>query len=102
MRRKLESGSGCARDLLNYHLLPNVICTSVIETRAKTVNDAKKYVGLTRNEDDEMFVDETSRIVVRDIVGTNGVLHVVDEVIVPPSARSVGEALEESGNSIFK
>jgi uncharacterized surface protein with fasciclin (FAS1) repeats len=66
--------------------LPNVICSGVIETKAKTVNVAKKYVGIERNEEDEMFVDG-KKMVVRDIVGTNGVVHVIDEVILPPTSR---------------
>lgn len=66
--------------------MPNVICSGVIETKAKTVNVAKKYVGIERNEEDEMFVDG-KKMVVRDIVGTNGVVHVIDEVILPPTSR---------------
>lgn len=63
-----------------------MICSGVIETKAKTVNVAKKYVGIERNEEDEMFVDG-KKMVVRDIVGTNGVVHVIDEVILPPTSR---------------
>ena len=76
------------RDLLNHHLLPNAICTGVIDTRAKSVNEMKKFLSLERDGEDELFVDGV-QVVLKDLVGTNGVLHVIDGVIVPPSARYV-------------
>ena len=33
----------------------------------------------------------------RDIVGTNGILHVLEEVLVPATARTVDQALEDEG-----
>ena len=100
VRAKVEKGNGCSHDLLSHHLLPNAICAGVIDTRAKSVNAMKKFVSLERDQEDELFVDGV-QVVMKDLVGTNGVLHVIDGVIVPPSARSVEEALEESGLDKF-
>ena len=97
IREKVESGNGCSSDVLSHHLLPNVICSSVITSKAKTVNSAKKYIGLERDADDILFV-ENREIVAKDVMATNGVIHVIEEVIVPESARSVDEALYDQGS----
>ena len=33
---RVESGSGCAADNLKNHFLPNIICSEIIEGKAKT------------------------------------------------------------------
>ena len=57
VRAKVEKGNGCSRDLLNHHLLPNAICAGVIDTKAKSVNEMKKFLSLERDGEDELFVD---------------------------------------------
>ena len=87
--KKIERGNGCSKDILLHHLLPNVICTGVIDNKAKTMNVNDKYIIVERNDDDELFVDEDATIVTRDIMGTNGVIHVIDKVLIPEAARTV-------------
>jgi len=93
---KIERGNGCSKDILLHHLLPNVICSGVIESKAKTLNINEKYVILERNEEDQVFVENDATIVTRDIMGTNGVIHIIDKVLIPEAARTVIEVLEES------
>jgi transforming growth factor-beta-induced protein len=95
MTKKIERGNGCSKDILLHHLLPNVICTGVIEKKAKTVNAMNKYVIIERNDEDEIIID-TAQVVSRDIMGTNGVIHVISDVLIPATARTVEEALEEN------
>ena len=66
--------------------LLTTMCAGVIDTKAKSVNEMKKFLSLERDGEDELFVDGV-QVVLKDLVGTNGVLHVIDAVIVPPSAR---------------
>ena len=47
----------------------------MIESKAKTLNINEKYVILERNEEDQVFVENDATIVTRDIMGTNGVIH---------------------------
>jgi hypothetical protein len=35
---------------MKHHLLPNVICSGVVDGKAKTVNALNKYVILERDE----------------------------------------------------
>lgn len=93
--KKIERGNGCSKDILLHHLLPNVICSGVIENKAKTLNINDKYIILERNDEDQVSVDEAT-IVTRDIMGTNGVIHIIDKVLLPEAARTVEEVLEES------
>lgn len=98
---KLEKGNGCSKDILLHHLLPNVICTGVIQGKAKTINANDKYVILERNVEDELVVDNV-KITTRDIMGTNGVIHIIEEVLIPETARTVIEAMEEGHMTTLK
>jgi transforming growth factor-beta-induced protein len=82
-------------------MLPNVICSGIVDSKAKTVNALNKYVVLEKDEQDNILVEGVKLLMV-DIVASNGVIHVIDEVIVPESARSVSEALEEAKMTTMK
>ena len=97
----MEKGNGCSKDILLHHLLPNVICTGVIQGKAKTINANDKYVILERNVEDELVVDNV-KITTRDIMGTNGVIHIIEEVLIPETARTVIEAMEEGHMTTLK
>ena len=56
----------------------------------RTVNLLDRYVNLTRSTDDKVFVEENAQLVIKDLMGTNGVLHIVDKVIVPDACKSNG------------
>ena len=93
--QKLEKGNGCSKDILLHHLLPNVICTGVIDGKAKTSNVNNKYVILERNPEDDVLIND-AKVTSRDVMASNGVIHIIDEVLVPESARTVNEAMEEN------
>lgn len=99
---KISRGNGCSKDILLNHILPNVICTGVIESKAKTLNSLDKHVILARDEETDSMSIEGVKIIMKDIMGTNGVIHVVDEVLIPEAARSVPEALEDNHRTILK
>merc|ERR1711963_474981 len=96
MIRKIEKGNGCCKDILLHHLLPNVICTGVIAGKAKTTNINDKYIILERNAEDEILVNEKAMVLNRDVMASNGVIHIIDDVLIPETARTIKEALEES------
>lgn len=68
-------------EILRQHLLPNVICSAVTENRALTKNVLDRYVTLSRSAGKLMVND--AEITQSDIMGTNGVIHVIDKVLIP-------------------
>jgi len=93
IKDRLMSGSGCAADILKNHILPNVICSGIIEGKAKTNNMLDKYVTMDRDEEGNVLVDGI-KLKMTDIVGTNGVIHVINDVLVPESARTAVDSLK--------
>lgn len=69
-----------------HHLLPRVICSAVIDQRVRTANMLDKYMGLTRDDNDKIFA-EGVQVTGTDLMATNGVLHLVDEVIIPDDGK---------------
>ncbi|CAG5136676.1 unnamed protein product [Candidula unifasciata] len=97
LREKLLSGDReCLEKVIQNHLLPNVICSVAIQGQAKTANELHRYINVTRTADNKLLVDEV-RIVQADIVGTNGVMHVIEEVLVPDEAFSVIDLIKKEG-----
>jgi transforming growth factor-beta-induced protein len=73
----------------------------VIDSKAKTVNSLNKYVVLERDEQDVVSI-EGVKLIMTDIVASNGVVHVIDDIIIPESSRSVPEALESAHMNTLK
>ena len=69
-------------DILKNHVFPDVVCSGVIQGHAKTRNLLNKYTNLTRTDDGKVYADG-AQVIVADTVGTNGVLHIIDDVLVP-------------------
>ncbi|MBC7444458.1 MAG: fasciclin domain-containing protein [Polaromonas sp.] len=70
--------------VLTYHLLPGkVMASDVKNSSSKTVNGAS--LALSRAGD---FVTvEDALVQIPDISATNGVVHIVDSVLMPPASR---------------
>jgi uncharacterized surface protein with fasciclin (FAS1) repeats len=65
--------------ILTYHVVPaKVMAADVAAGEVATVNGAK----ITVTTDDGVMVDG-AKVIKTDIVGTNGVIHVIDSVIMP-------------------
>ncbi|XP_064605989.1 LOW QUALITY PROTEIN: periostin-like [Liolophura sinensis] len=96
LQEKLYKGDACLKNILLHHLLPRVICSAVIDERVRTANMLDKYMGLTRDDNDKIFA-EGVQVTGTDLMATNGVLHLVDEVIIPDDALSILEVAEKNG-----
>ncbi|KAL8582947.1 hypothetical protein ACOMHN_006491 [Nucella lapillus] len=83
--RLLRGDPKCLEKVIKHHILPHVICSTVIQGRAKSRNILGKYINLTRTDDDKIFVND-AQVVRADVMATNGVLHVVDTILIPDDA----------------
>ena len=80
--------------VVRNHVLPNVVCSGVVEGRVKTNNLLSSLLLLSRSEAGEVMV-EGSKLIIRDMMATNGVVHLIDRVLVPATAKTLATALED-------
>uniref|UniRef100_A0A8C5H099 Periostin n=1 Tax=Gouania willdenowi TaxID=441366 RepID=A0A8C5H099_GOUWI len=81
--------------LVNYHLLNSVQCGEAIMAGSvhETAEGSNIEIGCDGNT---LTVNGIKMVLKKDIVATNGVIHLIDEVLVPNSAKEVMELVGES------
>lgn len=84
-----------AENIVKYHLVRDTIpitTADFIDGRLPAPNFLKKYLT-TKNVDGKTYrINRQADIVDKDIIGVNGVLHVVDKVLEPP-VNSITETI---------
>ncbi|KAJ7997483.1 hypothetical protein DPEC_G00229480 [Dallia pectoralis] len=81
--------------LVNYHLLNSVQCSEAIMsgTAYETAEGSNVEIGC---EGDSLTVNNVKMVQQKDIVTTNGVIHLIDKVLIPDSAKEVMELVGDS------
>ncbi|XP_073718931.1 periostin, osteoblast specific factor b isoform X1 [Misgurnus anguillicaudatus] len=81
--------------LLNYHLLNSVQCSEAIMsgTSYETQEGSNIEIGC---DGDSLTVNGVKMVLKKDIVTTNGVIHLIDQVLMPDSAKQVMELVGQS------
>lgn len=92
VKEQLRSGFGCAGSILMNHILPNVLCSGIVEGKARTNNMLGDLMLLERNAKNTISVDGVE-LMITDMVAINGVIHVIDEVLIPSAAQTVADAM---------
>jgi len=91
----------CLPAILKNHLLPNVICSAaVVNEESRTLNLLDKYLKVNLLADSAIAIDG-ALLVAKDLIATNGVVHVIDKVLVPTEAKSVLDVLESQNLTSF-
>ena len=85
-------GQGCVHSVVEHHVLPNVICSTVIQGRARSTSLLGSSLLLERDLEGKLYVNG-KLVITRDVVASNGVLHVIDGVLIPENARSFNRLL---------
>lgn len=82
--QKLQRNRAQLRAVLLYHVVNgNVKAAQVVKLRrAKTLNGAFVRVGVKGNR---VYLNRTSRVVATDIGASNGTIHVINNVLIPPA-----------------
>ncbi|XP_073343641.1 transforming growth factor-beta-induced protein ig-h3 [Pagrus major] len=83
------------RDLLNYHILKHMQCAESIVsgTPMETLQGTVLEVGC---DGDQMTLNGKAIITKKDQLGTNGVVHYINELLIPDSAKVLLELAESS------
>jgi uncharacterized surface protein with fasciclin (FAS1) repeats len=81
---KLQRNRAQLRAVLLYHVVKgNVKAAQVVKLRrAKTLNGAFVRIGVKGNR---VYLNRTTRVIKPDIEASNGTIHIIDGVLIPPA-----------------
>jgi transforming growth factor-beta-induced protein len=80
----LEDPQGALTNVLLYHVVEGVVPAETIVTleSAPTLQGSEVTISVV---DGEVFLNDTVKINITDIAASNGVVHVIDAVLLPPA-----------------
>ena len=90
----LADPTGALADVLLYHAVSGVAASEVLSDGLKFSNLAGENLTVSIN-DDGIFIDN-AKVTMADIFTDNGVVHVIDAVIVPPMEMTVLDIINNS------
>ncbi|KAM7362558.1 midline fasciclin isoform 2-T2 [Cochliomyia hominivorax] len=112
LRRALKEGKGCASNILKNHILDLTFCSVASVPGAKTTaynllgepmrfNRSKSEDSETKTEQ-PVLINGIAKIIEADIMGSNGVMHVIDTIMPTESALPLSSLMQEKNVTIFK
>lgn len=114
LRRVLKEGKGCASNILKNHMLDLTFCSVASVPGAKTTaynllgepmrfNRSKLAGEATALEKSQpIVINGMAKVVETDIMGTNGVLHVIDTIMPTETALPLSSLMQEKNVTIFR
>ena len=85
----LEDPEGALTDVLLYHVVESKVLAETVVTLENATTLGGEDVAITVT-DGNVFLNDTVQVIITDIEASNGVIHVIDAVLLPP-----GMAAEE-------
>jgi uncharacterized surface protein with fasciclin (FAS1) repeats len=86
--------------ILTTHVLSGTVKAADVKSgAAPTVNTANQ-IYLSKNSDG-VFINGNIKVIATDVTASNGVIHVIDNVIIPPTRNIVTEAVEGPDKALF-
>ncbi|XP_023159763.2 transforming growth factor-beta-induced protein ig-h3 isoform X2 [Drosophila hydei] len=110
-RRALKEGRGCASNILKNHILDLTFCSLATLPGAKTTTYNllgeplllnRTRSALNQTEQPAIYINNAAKILDADIMGTNGVLHVIDTILPTESALPMTTLMSQKNVTIFK
>lgn len=102
LKQKILKGDACASSILKHHVVAHTVCSSAIIGNATTHNIEGELVEMQRREDDHVFIGDKAKVTQADIIATNGVIHLIDTILIPDSALHITEALKSKNITKFQ
>ncbi|KAJ8256438.1 hypothetical protein COCON_G00185900 [Conger conger] len=92
---RLMGDKGVLKALLQFHLLNSAQCSEAIMagTSFETLEGHNIEIGC---DGESLTVNGVKMVLKKDIVTTNGVIHLIDKVLIPDSAKQVTELVGDS------
>lgn len=78
-------------NILLYHVLTSAVSSEEAKTLLGDITMANGELAGLKFFDGSLWVNDDSKVIITDIVADNGVIHVVDTVILPPWPRTDAE-----------
>ncbi len=95
-----EVPSGDAlRDILLYHVASGRLNTSALLAQEFITTLQGEDVKVSLNSDNEIVINDTVKLLSANIGGSNGVLQVIDAVLIPPSFQPLQSIVEIAVNT---
>lgn len=101
-KQKLLKGDACANSIFKYHIVEHTICSKAIIGNATTHNIDGDVLNLERTSEDVLRFEDKSRITDPDIMASNGVIHLIDSIVIPESAQHINQALKSHNFTKFQ
>lgn len=118
IRRKLKAGNGCATNILKNHILDITFCSlaAINGVKTSTYNLLSEklefeFASIAKTETEDMVSDKkmqrlringVANVEETDLMGTNGVVHIIDTVLPTDSGMPISNALASRNLTIFK
>ncbi|XP_065363398.1 transforming growth factor-beta-induced protein ig-h3 [Calliphora vicina] len=112
LRRALKEGKGCASNILKNHILDLTFCSVASIPGAKTTAynllgepmrfNRSKSLDADSKEQQPVMINGIAKITEADIMGSNGVVHVIDTIMPTESALPLSSLMQEKNVTIFK
>ncbi len=85
-------------DILLYHALTTNVSSGEAKGMLGDITMANGKIAGLKYFDDSLWLNDDSRVIIQDIAASNGTIHVVDTVVLPPWPRTAAE--DEMSSSI--
>ncbi|KAK9510855.1 hypothetical protein O3M35_005551 [Rhynocoris fuscipes] len=101
---KLDSSSSmCLNSILRHHIIPITVCSKAAPSSGKKISMADLSSSWLQmaEKDGQLMVDDKAVVITRDIVAKNGVVHEVDQFVIPTSGQSASELMRRTKHTRF-
>lgn len=88
--------------ILKHHVTAHTICSCAINGNSTTHNIEGEVLNMERTSEDVLILEEKAKITESDIVATNGVIHLIDTILIPDSALHINDALKNENFTKFE
>lgn len=99
LRSNLKNKKSCLKTLMKAHVVPRTLCSGAFGRLTLMTKSLSGNWLTIEKENNSLLVGKDSETTMVDIVASNGVIHVINQAIVPKSAQPVTTLLSEKNHT---